>query len=80
MVCALKISLYHNGPQHLQNESKFTDLVMRIVNLGNFIATTLRFSEKFDHPFSQVFGFESRFRCYDGHNLYQRYKFQFIPL
>ena len=50
------------------------------------MATTLKFSEKFDHPFSNVFIFSKMFpeshifRCYAGYQEYQRYMFQFIPI
>ena len=56
------------------------------VNSSNFNATILKFSEKFDHPFSHVlisgniFSKELLFSCYAGYKLYQRYTFQFIPI
>ena len=40
---------------------KFIDLVIRIEVTRNFNATILKFSEKFDHPFSHVFIFGNMF-------------------
>ena len=38
----------------VQNSSKLIDLVRRN-HSSDFVTTTVRFSEKFDHPFSHVF-------------------------
>ena len=57
---ARKVAFDHNGPQPAPtpykiqiNNRKFIDLVMRKTRVI-FNATILKFSEKFDHPFSHV--------------------------
>ena len=62
MDCAHKIALCHNGPQH-RTKLKYIGGFGHAnwVNSSNFIATTLRFSEKFDHPLSHVFILGYRF-------------------
>ena len=57
---APKIAFYKNGPQYrtkLKQIDRFGDY--NRVNSSNFNATILKFSEKFDHPFSHVFIFGS---------------------
>ena len=51
MDCALKIGLYHNGPQHRT----------KLKQIDRFGDNILKFSEKFDHPFSHVFIFGNMF-------------------
>ena len=66
------------------NNYKLLDLVIRIeFNSTNFNAVFLKFSEKIRSSFSHVFIFGnmfSRFRCYAGCKLYQRYMLEFIPI
>ena len=62
MSYALKIAFDHNKPKHLtklKSIDRFGD--KNQVNSSNFNATILKFSEKFDHPFSNVFIFENMF-------------------
>ena len=62
MDCARKIALYHNWPQHrtkLKQIDRFGDA--NSVNTSNFIATTLRFSGKFEGQFSHLFIFHNMF-------------------
>ena len=70
------------GPNTIQNK---VNLVMRIELTRTILMPWLKFSEKFDHLFSNVFIYgntfpESRFRCYGGYKLYQRYIFQKISI
>ena len=64
MDCARAVSLkwHHNRPQHrtkLKSIDGFSDA--NWVNSGNFIATILRFSKKFDPSFLHVFLFGNMF-------------------
>ena len=60
---AQKITLYYNGPQHrtkLKQIDRFGD--KNRVNSNNFNVITLKFSDKFDHPFAYVSIFGNMFR------------------
>ena len=53
-----KIAFYHNGSHHrtkLKKIDRYGD--KNRDNSSNFYPTILKFSEKFDHPFSHVFIF-----------------------
>ena len=75
---------YHNGPQH-RTKLKYIDRLgdANRVNSTNFNVMTVKFWGKYHYPF-RMFSYlvtrsrESRFRCYAGYKLYQRYMFQFI--
>ena len=84
MDSARKTALCHGGPQH-RTKLKPIDRFGEVngVNSSNFNATTIRFSEKFDHPFSHIFIFSNMISESHGliaTKLYQRYMFQFIPI
>ena len=53
-------------PNTAQNESPDTFGNKNRVNSINFNATALKFSEKFDHPFSHVFIFSNMFPVIHG--------------
>ena len=59
---SVKMSTSQRTPTPLRKSSKFDRFGdANSVNSSNFNATTLRFAEKFEHPFSQVFLFGNMF-------------------